>query len=217
MTKESRRRFIKAGVAVGLATAATYGEGSLDGYGVRYFMTPSEIEGPFYPVTQQKDKDFDLTRIDGHSQTAQGKVIEIHGKVIDTSGSPLEDASVELWQANTHGRYRHPSDSSKAPLDPHFQGWAVVPTGPHGNFRFKTIFPGTYKVGPKWTRPPHIHFKIAKSGYSELVTQMYFPENPLNDVDHLLQRKGKEEQLLMIAKQRGRKSIFDYQIVLQRS
>jgi protocatechuate 3,4-dioxygenase beta subunit len=163
--------------------------------------TPPEIEGPFYPVNQQKDKDFDLTLIDGHSESAEGQKIEITGEVVDTQGKSIEGAMVELWQANAAGRYAHPRDTSKAPLDPNFQGWSIVPSGEKGGFKFKTIKPGAYKVGAKWTRPPHIHFKITKPGYQPLTTQMYFPEDTeLLEKDGLLQRKSKSEQALMISK-----------------
>jgi len=161
--------------------------------------TPAEIEGPFYPVIAQKDRDFDLTRIEGRDATAEGTVIEVAGQVVGTDVRPIADATVELWQANAAGRYRHPNDPSDAPLDPNFQGWAVVPSGDEGGFRFRTVFPGTYPAGRGWTRPPHLHFKVAKRGYVELVTQMYFPDHELNDVDRLLQRKPADERPLMIA------------------
>lgn len=168
--------------------------------------TPPETEGPFYPVTQQKDKDFDLTRVQGRDAIAAGKVVTIIGRVLGTDGNPIEDAMVELWQANAAGRYAHPRDTSKAPLDPNFQGWAIVPSGKvddknqGGSFKLKTIVPGAYAAADGWTRPPHIHFKISKFGYQPLTTQMYFPGEKLNDTDLLLKRKSKDEQAMMIAK-----------------
>ncbi len=176
--------------------------------------TPKEIEGPFYPVTEQKDKDFDLTQVKGKKKKADGKVVTISGKVVNTDGKAIEDAMVELWQANAAGRYAHPRDTSKAPLDPNFQGWAVVPSGKDGGFKFKTIKPGAYKVAKEWTRPPHLHFKVTKFGHQPLTTQMYFPEDTkLQKTDGLLQRKSKELQSLMIAKAMKDGS-YDYQIVL---
>ncbi|MGJ8671878.1 protocatechuate 3,4-dioxygenase [Rubritalea sp.] len=176
--------------------------------------TPPEIEGPFYPVAQQKDKDFDLTLIDGHQEKAKGKVIHISGKVIDTTGQPIEDAMVELWQANAAGRYAHPRDTSTSPLDPNFQGWSIVPSGKEGEFTFKTIKPGAYKVANDWTRPPHLHFKVTKPGYQPLTTQMYFPEDTeLLSTDGLFQRKPPEQQKLMVSKS-DKAGLYRYQIIL---
>lgn len=179
--------------------------------------TPSETKGPFYPVTAQKDKDFDLTRIEGQEKTAIGRVIEVIGLVLDTGGAAIEDATVELWQANAAGRYRHPRDSNAAPLDPGFQGWAVVPSGRDGGFRFKTIFPGAYPAGPDWTRPPHIHFKIQKTGYATLFTQMYFPGEPLNDSDMLLNQKSEGDRKLMVsARTDADQETYRFNIVMKR-
>lgn len=183
-----------------MATAFASASGLLSRLGAANLPTPPEIEGPFYPLEKPKDEDFDLTRIQGHKKAAKGAVIELSGRVIDTSGAPIEDAMVELWQANAAGRYAHPRDRSKNPLDPNFQGWAIVPSGKKGNFAFKTIKPGTYQAAKDWTRPPHIHFKVSKFGFKTLTTQMYFPGEKLNEIDGLLQRKKPREQALMIAK-----------------
>lgn len=178
--------------------------------------TPAEIEGPFYPVIQQKDKDFDLTIVEGKSGVAQGQAVFIEGLVLDTSNKPIENATVDLWQANAAGKYRHPHDSSNAPLDANFQGWAIVQSGKNGEFRFKTIIPGAYAVSNEWTRPPHIHFKVTKKGYLEVITQMYFPHQSLNKKDYLLQRKTATEQALMIAKPvDGKVNTLKYNIVLE--
>src|SRR5688572_15190828 len=157
----SRRSFIQYAIAAApvLASGITRAAESL------LIPTPSETEGPYYPVVAQKDLDFDLTRVEGGKGVAQGKHIFIAGRVLDTAGNALEDATVDLWQANAAGRYRHPEESDKNPLDPNFQGWAIVPSGKHGAFRFKTVYPGAYDAGWGWQRPPHIHFKISKPGY----------------------------------------------------
>jgi protocatechuate 3,4-dioxygenase beta subunit len=179
--------------------------------------TPSETEGPFYPVLAQKDKDFDLTQIQGQQGIAKGKVIHIEGQVLDTKGRPIEDAIVDLWQANAAGRYRHHRDRNKAPLDPNFQGWAMVKSSREGRFRFKTIFPGIYPASAEWLRPPHIHFKVNKRGYTELTTQMYFPGHKLNDSDLLLMQKSNDEIERMIAqKKTATAETYIYDIVLSR-
>lgn len=179
-------------------------------------LTPEEIEGPFYPLTPQKDRDFDLTYIEGRSGKALGQVIYIEGTVTDIHGQPIEDATVDLWQANAAGRYRHPRDTNTAPVDPNFQGWAVVPSGVTGDFKFKTIMPGAYPAARNWIRPPHIHFKISKAGYADLTTQMYFPGHELNAVDWLIQEKNAKEQQLMTATLiRTEPKTYRYHIVLK--
>ena len=91
-------------------------------------FTPTQTEGPFYPQTPQVDKDLNLTLISGHKQRAQGQVIEVQGQVVDENGKLIANALVDIWQANTWGRYRHKKDSNSAPLDPNFRGWGQVPT-----------------------------------------------------------------------------------------
>ena len=183
--------------------------------GMALNVTPPEIEGPFYPITPQKDKDFDLTTIVGNKIKAKGQIVNIIGKVIDKNSNPIENATVDIWQANAAGRYRHPHDSNDAPLDSNFQGWAIVQSGKAGTFKFKTIIPGAYPVSKSWTRPPHIHFKVTKRGYTEVITQLYFPNNELNAKDLLLQRKSKNEQALMIARTiEGEDNTLEYTVIL---
>lgn len=172
----SRRMALKAALGGLAATAA----------GMLPAATPTQTAGPFFPKRAQADKDFDMTRIAGHDKAAQGDVHVIEGRVLDESGKPVADALVDVWQANRHGRYDHEADSSPAPLDPDFQGWARLRTDAAGRYRVRTIRPGAYPVEAGWTRPPHIHFKVARRGFHELTTQMYFAGDPLNDVDRLL-------------------------------
>ena len=148
--------------------------------------TPPEILGPFYPVPKPMEQDADLTTLSGRSGRAQGQVIELIGQVLDTDGQPVPGARVEIWQANTFGRYAHASDRNPAPLDPYFQGFAAQIADSQGRFHFKTIKPGAYPATPNWMRPPHIHFEVT-GRTDRLVTQMYFPGEPLNDKDLLLQ------------------------------
>ena len=210
--KINRRKFIATGAAGGLTAAGT----ALGATNQQ--PTPNEIEGPFYPIVAQKDKDFDLTQVESREGMAKGRHIMIIGEVVDTSGEPVEDATVDLWQANAEGRYRHPYDSSSTPLDDNFQGWAIVPSGKDGAFRFKTVFPGTYPAAKGWMRPAHIHFKVSKRGFVELITQMYFAEQELNDVDLLLKRKSDEEQKLMVAQNTsGEVETYHYRIVVERA
>src|SRR5689334_14417819 len=119
--------------------------------------TPGEILGPFYPVLRSVERRADLTSLPGKPGRAAGELIYVVGRVVNVEGQPVKAARVELWQANTHGRYTHPSDTNPAPLDPNFEGFAVQDTDAEGRFRFKTIKPGAYPATATWMRPPHLH------------------------------------------------------------
>ena len=87
--------------------------------------TPGEILGPFYPVLRSVEKTADLTTVPGKPGRAAGQVIYVMGRVLNVQGQPVKGARIELWQANSHGRYVHPSDTNPAPLDPNFEGFAI--------------------------------------------------------------------------------------------
>ena len=105
---------------------------------------------------------------------------------------------MEIWQACESGKYNHPSDPNTAPLDPNFQYWGKAVSDNEGRYRFRTIVPGAYPADTGWVRPPHIHFKIARLGYVELITQMYFSGESLNGKDLILQRLKKYDQAKVI-------------------
>lgn len=161
-------------------------------------VTPRQTEGPFYPDSGRPDTDLDLTHAPGRENRAQGEVIVVEGRVTTEDGKPVPEALVDVWQANRFGRYRHEADTSPAPLDPDFQGWGQMTTDAEGRYRFRTIKPAAYAALEDWTRPPHIHFKVARRGFHELTTQMYFAGEPLNDTDRLLQDLPAEEQTMLI-------------------
>src|SRR5688500_358915 len=147
--------------------------------------TPTQTSGPFYPLEKPLDTDADLTLIKGHGQRAAGRVVHVVGRVLNSTGEPVSGARLEIWQANAHGRYTHPGDgNTAAPLDPNFEGYASLVTDHQGRYRFKTIKPGAYPAGRAF-RPPHIHFDIA-GRHDRLVTQMYFPGEPLNEEDSVI-------------------------------
>ena len=117
---------------------------------------------------------------------AQGQRIIVNGRVLDASGAAVQHALVELWQANAAGRYRHDVDDHDAPLDPYFIGAGRMLTDADGYYRFTTIEPGAYPWGntPGAWRPRHLHFSvIGASCVTRLMTQMYFPGDPLLDLD----------------------------------
>ncbi|HKZ77459.1 MAG TPA: hypothetical protein VJ124_03980 [Pyrinomonadaceae bacterium] len=165
---------------------------SLFAQGAKRELTPEQIMGPFFPIIRPLDHDMDLTVIKGKRGHAQGKLIHLTGRVLNSNGDPVRGAKIEIWQANAHGRYDHPSDINPAPLDPNFQGYALQITDAEGRYRFKTIKPGAYPinpVNPTNVRPPHIHFDVTGTK-GRLVTQMYFPDEPLNEKDFLFKELG---------------------------
>lgn len=176
-------------------------------------ITPAQTSGPFYPVVEQADKDADLTIFGDSPNVALGDIITVEGRVFDRDGVPIAGAVVDIWQANAAGRYAHERDWNPAPLDPNFQGWAILRTDPDGRYRFKTIKPGAYPAAQGWDRPPHIHFKVSRRGYHEITTQMYFENEPLNDVDHILKSLSEPEQTSVVAAL-NQSGVFEFDVVL---
>jgi protocatechuate 3,4-dioxygenase beta subunit len=151
---------------------------------IRIAHTLSEITGPRLGAELVGPGDADLTRFAGGE--ALGERIIVTGRVLDEDARPVPDALVELWQANSSGRYAHDIDQHDAPLDPHFSGVGRVTTGPDGVYRFATIKPAAYpwKNHHNAWRPAHIHFSLFGPGFAtRLITQMYFPGDPLLRVD----------------------------------
>jgi protocatechuate 3,4-dioxygenase beta subunit len=146
--------------------------------------TLSERSGPVFGAESVRPGDADLTR--QHAAEPQGERIIVAGKVMDEDGRGLPNTLVEIWQANAAGRYVHPGDQHPAPLDPNFTGAGRVATDAEGNYRFTTIKPGAYpwRNDVNAWRPAHIHFSLfGPSFLSRLVTQMYFPGDPLLELD----------------------------------
>ena len=147
-------------------------------------QTLSEITGPVYGYGQIGPMDPDLTR--QHAGEPLGERIIIEGRVLDEDERPVAETLVEIWQANAAGRYAHAQDAHDAPLDPNFSGAGRVLTETDGRFRFVTIKSGAYpwqNHDNAW-RPPHVHFSVfGRSFLTRLVTQMYFPGDPLLKFD----------------------------------
>jgi protocatechuate 3,4-dioxygenase beta subunit len=146
----------------------------------------SEMTGPVYGEEAIRPLDNDLTRNAVVNGEPIGERIIVTGRVLDDSGHPVENALLEVWQANATGRYLHVNDQHDAPLDPNFSGLGRVLTNKQGEYRFTSIRPGAYpwlNHENAW-RPPHIHFSVFGSQFiSRLVTQMYFPGDPLMALD----------------------------------
>ena len=182
----SRRRVMAGVVAGGGAlTLATLGLPRVASAQKSLKPTGQETFGPFYPVRAPQSHDTDLTHYRGHNQRARGQLIEINGRVLDTSGRPLPRTMMTVWQANAAGRYTNPVDKNPAPLDPNFLGVASFGVAADGRYRLRTVKPGPYPEPSGTMRTPHIHFDVTNADY-RLATQMYFPEEPLNATDLLL-------------------------------
>lgn len=119
-----------------------------------------------------------------------GEKIVVTGRIVDEDGKPVRNSLLEVWQCNAAGRYRHKKDQHDAPLDPNFNGWGKMMTDDDGRYRLITIKPGPYPWGnhDKAWRPAHIHFSLFGNVYAQrLVTQMYFPNDPLFAYDPIFQ------------------------------
>jgi protocatechuate 3,4-dioxygenase beta subunit len=150
--------------------------------------TLSEVTGPVFGPSDVDPKDSDLTV--HHEAEPVGERIVISGRVMDSSGHPVADSLIEIWQANAAGRYAHDQDNHPAPLDPNFTGRGRTLTDKDGFYSFVTIKPGAYpwrNHDNAW-RPAHIHFSLFGPAFvTRLITQMYFPGDPLLDYDPIWQ------------------------------
>ena len=162
--------------------------------------TLSELTGPLYGHNPIGESDNDLTR--HFADPPLGERIIVAGRVVDEDGLGVPNTLVEVWQANASGRYRHSRDSHPAPLDPNFLGAGRAITDDAGNYRFVSIKPGAYpwRNHPNAWRPAHIHFSLFGAGLlSRLVTQMYFPGDPLMATDpvlHSIADEGAQQRLV---------------------
>lgn len=150
---------------------------------------PMQACDPFTPQPPLPEwpgpSSLDLSRIAPGRPVAQGEVIEVSGRILDEDMRPVSGALVEIWNCNSHGRYSHIDDNNAdAALDPNFLGFGRLMTDSRGAYRLRTIKPAAYlaRADIGWWRPPHIHFSILGGG-PRLVTQMYFPGDPLNEKD----------------------------------
>jgi protocatechuate 3,4-dioxygenase, beta subunit len=147
--------------------------------------TPQETFGPYFPVHMPRHHDFDLAHIPGRTERARGQLIDLSGRILRTDGTSVGGARIEIWQANAVGRYANPIDKNPAPLDPNFEGVAILKTDADGRYRIVTVKPGAYPDPAGGMRAPHIHFDVTSDQY-RLVAQMYFPGEPLNEKDLLV-------------------------------
>lgn len=177
----SRRLLL--GAAVALAAPALWRAARAQG---RLQPTPSQTEGPFYPVQFPADSDGDLLVLAGRPY-ARGQAAWLEGTVSDTEGRTLAGAAVEIWQCDPDGRYHHPGDGGRA--DPGFQGFGRVMLGKDGSYRFRTLRPVAYSG-----RTPHIHLKVRLGAHELLTTQVYVRGDPGNARDFLWQRLSEADR-----------------------
>jgi protocatechuate 3,4-dioxygenase beta subunit len=156
--------------------------------------TLSEITGPIFSEALMHPQQTDLTRQPGGA--ALGERIVVSGRVLDEDSRPIPHTLVELWQANSAGRYFHKIDQHDAPLDPKFPGVGHAVTDAEGRYRFLTIRPGAYPWKNHYNawRPAHIHFSVFGPAFAtRLVTQMYFPGDPLLPFDPIFNSTADEQ------------------------
>jgi protocatechuate 3,4-dioxygenase, beta subunit len=150
-------------------------------------QTLTELTGPIYGHGTARPEEADLTR--QHAGEPLGERVTISGRVLDEVGRPVGDTLIEIWQANSAGRYIHRNDHHPAPIDPNFSGAGRTVTDARGRYKFTTIRPAPYPWHnhPNAWRPAHIHFSLFGPTFlTRLVTQMYFPNDPLFPYDPIL-------------------------------
>ncbi|MDG3004783.1 protocatechuate 3,4-dioxygenase [Paludisphaera mucosa] len=143
--------------------------------------TPARTEGPFYPDKLPLDQDNDLIVLGDSLTPAVGEITQLHGRILDASGGPIKDATIEIWQCDANQVYLHSADSGRnaEKQDKNFQGFGRFTTGATGEYRFRTIKPVPYPGRPA----PHIHFKIKKGDRTLLTSQINIAGHPGNKVD----------------------------------
>ena len=178
-------------------------------------MTGSQTVGPFFsPALLREGSRLNvLTRPE-----TVGERIRITGRILDGDGLPLPDALVEIWQANAHGRYNHPTDQGPAPLDASFMGYGRSGTDENDSYWFETVKPGSVPFDKKRTQAPHINVTIFSRGLlNHVVTRLYFADEPANAEDPILQAVPADRRATLLARREtnASTSVYHFDIVLQ--
>jgi protocatechuate 3,4-dioxygenase, beta subunit len=176
-----RRRFLQRGAAAGAMAFFAAELWSSEAFAEELLRTPPLTEGPFYPDKLPLDTDNDLIIINDSITPAVGQITHLSGRVLDAGGSPLKDATVEIWQCDAKQVYLNTRDSvpKAKQRDANFQGFGRFTTGSSGEYRFRTIKPVAYPGRPA----PHIHFKVKKGDRELLTTQLFIRGYPGNARD----------------------------------
>ena len=144
-----------------------------------------------------------------------GERVSVQGRLLDGDGNPVNDGLIEIWQANSHGKYAHPEDAQKKPLEKGFRGFGRVPTDAKGGFRFTTIKPGRVPGPGGKPQAPHLVVSVFMRGLlKHLATRMYFPDEPANREDPLLKLVPSERRATLVARRKGR-GLLEWNILLQ--
>lgn len=144
-----------------------------------------------------------------------GERVTVQGRLLDGDGAPVNDGLIEIWQANSRGKYAHPDDSQKKPLDKRFRGFGRIPTDSRGAFRFTTIKPGSVPGPGGKAQAPHLVVTVFMRGLlKHLATRMYFPDEPGNVRDPLLARVPASRRATLIARRKSR-GVLEWNILLQ--
>ena len=178
-------------------------------------LTASQTVGPFFAPALLRE---DARRNVLVSPETSGERIRIEGRVLDGGGLPVDDAMVEIWQANAHGRYNHPSDTGPAQLDPSFLGFGRSGTNEDGTYWFETIRPGPVPFDKERMQAPHIGVIVFSRGLlNHLVTRLYFEDEPTNADDPVLQLVSEDRRATLLAKRQsnGDTPIYRFDIILQ--
>ena len=185
----SRRTFLAAITASAFAARGVFA--------AELFRTPGLTEGPFYPDRLPLDTDNDLIVMRDGGPAAVGEVTHLTGRILDPTGSPVRDATIEIWQCDANAVYLHTSDSDrkKGQQDKHFQGYGRFTTDKEGGYRFRTIKPVPYPGRPS----PHIHYKVTKGGRDLLTSQIFIAGHEGNARDGVFDalRDPIERELVM--------------------
>ena len=177
-------------------------------------QTPSQTVGPFFGVGLTRAS---LSQSVMVNELTEGERIRIEGTVFDGAGAPIEDALVEVWQANAHGRYRHDLDAGPAPLDPNFFGFGRCPTDATGAFHFETVKPGAIHAGDGRPHAPHLSVAVfARGMLVHAYTRMYFDGDAL-DADPTLTLVDRERRgtLVGVRTGQGERAVYRWDIHLQ--
>jgi protocatechuate 3,4-dioxygenase beta subunit len=188
-TSSSRRRFLGM---LGLGGAFLHVPGA---FAQALVETPRQTEGPFYPDALPLDTDNDLLIVNQRITPAVGDITHLSGRVLTTTGQPVRNAVVEIWQVDHHGAYLHSRTDNRDRRDANFQGFGRFLTGTSGEYYFRTIRPVPYPG-----RTPHIHVKVKRGDRDLLTTQCYIKGHPQNDKDGVLRgiRDTRARESLMV-------------------
>ena len=174
--------------------------------------TTSQTVGPYFRIGLER-----LFRPDLTADNPSGERVEIFGRVLDGDGRPVEDALLEIWQANAHGKYLHPEDARDTPIDAKFRGFGRCPTDDEGRFRFVTIKPGPVPGPDRKLQAPHIVVSVFMRGLlRRLATRIYFPNDPANGEDFALNLVEASRRKTLIANPvSGRTGVLEWNVLLQ--